>query len=324
MIIKHLIQLLKNRKYKTIKVHHHRLIIDPHFDLGLREYYNFVTQLCIDSISQLPLEIPAHTFTLGIDEDIFIKKNIQKKLVFQVEHTLVKPGGRGSADAPLSTTRIHNTHDFYLVRIQNQAKLINYDLIMEYSRPNFKHIRDSKLFNDYLQKVCVISPTLYPLNTQLISKTHRQINTITLFRDTNQARRRQFLEKLREYKIPFQNINHRFKNLEEVYLNTKILINIRQTDHHDTLEELRILAALRCGVIVISENAPLKEYCRYSNFILWGNIEDLPMIIQDVQKNYLQYHQNIFNASFYTRMQRLEKSNQLRSHQAISHLANLI
>jgi hypothetical protein len=195
---------------------------------------------------------------------------------------------------------------------------------MEYSRPNFKHIRDSKLFNDYLEKVYVISPTLYPLNKQLISKTDRQINTITLFRDTNQARRRQFLEKLRAHKILFENINHRFKNLDEVYLKTKILINIRQTDHHDTLEELRILAALRCGVIVISENAPLKEYCRYSKFILWGNIEDLPMMIQDVQKNHLQYHQNIFNASFYTRMQRLENSNKSRTYQAISRLANVV
>jgi len=65
-------------------------------------------------------------------------------------------------------------------------------------------------------------------------------------------------------------------------------------------------------VIIVSEIAPLKEYCRYSDFILWGDLDNLPSMIQEVQNNYSDYHKKIFNSHFYRRMQRLDISNQLR------------
>lgn len=309
MNIPYVIKLFNNRKYKAIKVHHHTLVIDPHFDHGLREYYNYVTELLIESIMGLPLSTPATTFILAIPDYYSYSKTSVKKIAFQVEHTLVKPGGRGAESALLGKTKIPDTEDFYTIRIQNLPELIQNDLIIEYSRPNIKHIRDSKLFNDYLYKVCLITPTLYKVNTSQISNTDRKINTITLFRDINQPRRKKFLEDLKANQIEFENINNVFENLNQIYLNTKILVNIRQTDHHDTLEELRILAALRCGVIVISEDAPLKEYTRYNQFIIWGSLENLPTIIHDVQSNYENYHKMIFSRRFYQRMSFLELSN---------------
>jgi hypothetical protein len=311
MNIPHFIKLFNNRKYKAIKVHNHKLVIDPHFDHGLREYYIYVTELLIESILGLPLSTPATTFVLAIPDYYSYPKTSLKKIAFQVEHTLVKPGGRGAESALLGKTKIPNTEDLYTVRIQDLPELLKNDLIIEYSRPNIKHIRDSKLFDEYLSQVCLITPTLYKVNTLQISNTDRKINTITLFRDINQPRRKKFLDDLKANQIKFENINNVFENLNQIYLNTKILVNIRQTDHHDTLEELRILAALRCGVIVISEDVPLKEYTRYNEFIIWGSLENLPTIIHNVQSNYENYHKAIFTRRFYKRMSSIELCNSM-------------
>jgi len=134
----------------------------------------------------------------------------------------------------------------------------------------------------------------------------------------NEPRRKTFFEGLVAQQIPVQNINNVFDQIEKTYAQIKVLINIRQTDHHDTLEELRVLPALRCGVIVISEEAPLLKECRYSDFIVWGKLEDLPRLTQEVLANYQVYKDRIFNSKhFERRMQRLELSNYLKVQKVI-------
>jgi hypothetical protein len=313
MHLHQLIQLFKNRKYKKIVVKKTNLIIDPNFDLGLREYYQYVTRLIIDSLKTTDFSKQWRILILCSPKYKVNIKNLTRMIEFQVEHTLVKSGGRGAESAPTGVTRIPNTYDeFYTVRLQNLAHLLKQDLIIEYSRPNMKHLQDSQLYDDYLKKVCLISPTIYPVSKSSINQLNRQYDTITLFRNTNEPRRKKFLETLETKHIAFKNVNHVFNQIDQLYIDVKILINIRQTDHHDTLEELRILPALRCGVIIVSEIAPLKEYCRYSDFILWGDLDNLPSMIQEVQNNYSDYHKKIFNSHFYRRMQRLDISNQLR------------
>jgi hypothetical protein len=109
-----------------------------------------------------------------------------------------------------------------------------------------------------------------------------------------------------------------FSGIEDVYRQTKILINIHQTDHHDTLEKLRVLPALRCGVIVISEKSPLVEQTGYSKYIIWGELSELPDIILDVQNNYEEWHQKIFqNSGFRNRMNRISKRNELVASKAM-------
>ncbi len=321
MRIPNIFQLFKQKRYKKISIHQHHLMIDTNFDIGLREYYQYVTQLMLEALSTQSTQRPSQLLKLGIHHEAIFQGELVKNIDFQVEHTLVKPGGRGSESAPIGKTVIdHSVDNFYTVRIQNIDYLVQQDLIIEYSRPNIKHVQNSGLYSDYLKKICLITPTLYPINEGLILNQVRNINTITLFRDINQPRRKEFLSDLDSHYVPLKNMDGIFKDLDQIYFNTKILINIRQTDHHDTLEELRILPALRCGVIIICEEAPLKKYCRYSDFIIWGKLENLPNIILDVQNNYGAYHQNIFNAKFFSRMKRLEKSNQLRCNDSVKSL----
>ena len=79
------------------------------------------------------------------------------------------------------------------------------------------------------------------------------------------------------------------------------------------------LPALRCGVIVISESVPLMQECRYSDFIIWGKLEELPALTQAVLANYDSYYQKIFQSKhFARRMQRLELANYLKVQRVIN------
>ena len=71
-------------------------------------------------------------------------------------------------------------------------------------------------------------------------------------------------------------------------------------------------------MIVISEEAPLLKECRYSDFIVWGKLEDLPRLTQEVLANYQTYQDKIFNSKhFERRMRRLELSNYLKVQKVI-------
>ena len=133
------------------------------------------------------------------------------------------------------------------------------------------------------------------------------------------------MEALRRRNIPFDNVNNTFENVDSLYQKTKILINIRQTDHHDTLEELRVLPALRCGVIVISEIAPYCELTRYAKFVIWGKLDELPDLVLSVQRNYAEVHATIFGGNaFYRRMGRISRCNELTAFEVTNKISKLL
>jgi len=233
------------------------------------------------------------------------------RIGLQIEHTLVKPGGRGSQSAPTGTLKITNSNEYYLVRIVKFETLNNLDLIIDYSRINLHNIHASRQFKGYLSKAFCISPTLYAPYTSVQARK----GIVTLFGNPEEPRRRKFLDALKYKGIDCQNVSGVYFNIDAVYRKVKIVINIRQTDSHDTLEELRILPALRCGAIVVCETAPYIEKTWYSQFIIWGALTELPEIIADVEKNYNEIHARIFgnaqlNSPFLTRMRRIECCNE--------------
>jgi hypothetical protein len=124
----------------------------------------------------------------------------------------------------------------------------------------------------------------------------RNINCLTTFINTNEPRRINLLNEIKNQNISHININNCFdsKELEKLYLNTKILINIHQTEHHHTFEELRVLPAILCGVLVICEDSPLKEKIPYHEFIIWTNYENILSKTMEVSKNYYLYYNKIF------------------------------
>ena len=231
----------------------------------------------------------------------------------QIEHTLIKKGTRGSEQAIAEGLPFHDGHSRYLVRIQNFQELKRSDRIVDYSQINLKQIKFASppLSGDYLKKNYCISPSLFAINQASIFNLQQRTGTITTFGNPSESRRAKFLNALLIRGIPVENITGNYLDIESCYRSIRILVNIRQTEGHDTLEELRILPALRCGVIVINEEAPYQQWCRYSDFILSAPIENLPNLIQDVQNQYVKYHARIFTPAFFTRMARLERTNLL-------------
>ena len=84
------------------------------------------------------------------------------------------------------------------------------------------------------------------------------------------------------------------KCLLELYQKNKILINVHQTDHHHTFEELRVLPALLNGVIIISEDVPLKDKIPYNEFIIWSDYDKIVDKVKEVYENYEFYYNKIF------------------------------
>ena len=208
------------------------------------------------------------------------------------DHTLVKQGGINTNGAPVGTIQ-YDKDTNYLVRITNYTELQKADIIIDYSIPNIYNVRESNLFNDFSKKHIYIYPSIYNLD---YNKENRNINTLTTFVNTQEPRRRTILEKLKKYSINHTNVNYCFdkKALENIYKNTKVLINVHKTDHHDTLEELRILPALQCGILVISEESPLSQLVPYKDYIIWASYDTILYKVIDVLNRYNHYHDLIF------------------------------
>jgi hypothetical protein len=89
-----------------------------------------------------------------------------------------------------------------------------------------------------------------------------------------------------------------------------ILVNLHQTEHHHTLEELRILPALLQGVLVVSEPSPLIDKVPYSKFVTFASIEEMPAVISRLMDNYEESWANTFTTGEFTKVvAELEESN---------------
>jgi len=316
------LRVFKGKSYSCRKISQVYFIVDQRYDRIIRAYYKYIESLLSKAL--VVVNTPCIVL-LDCDEFIWLKFCIPtKKIVFQIEHTLVKQGARDCEGAIPGRIAIPGSSTKYLVRLANLSKLQSSDLVIEYSQINQFNVRQNHELASYASKAFCISPALYPLFENSLSiSSPRTHNTITMFGNPDEPRRKIFLDRLAAANVHSKNINHVFEGIEDLYRNTKILINIRQTDHHDTLEELRVLPALRCGVIVVSERAPLIERTRYSKYIVWGELSELPNLVLDIQNNYEKWHNKIFeNPGFTRRMNRISRQNQLTALRAIQSLNN--
>jgi tetrahydromethanopterin S-methyltransferase subunit A len=240
--------------------------------------------------------INAHIYFCCEKDDIIARNN---NIVINVnfEHTLVKPGGRSTSPLCLMGKVMINNQQNYLVRIDEYDKLMNSDIIIDYSNTNIYNVKTCEFFHEFSKKHIYIAPLVFTSFYDNIY--NRDISLLTTFINTNEPRRRLLIDKIKDYDISnvHKNINDCFKKdqLYELYKRTKILINIHQTDHHDTLEEVRILPALQCGVIVISEKSPLTHLVPYSEYILWEEYDNIIVTAINVMNNYEFYYDLIFN-----------------------------
>jgi len=276
---------------KIEKINRAYLAYNPNHIGCIREYYLFCVELFKKSFSNLDSSINVIFGEYNVN---FPNHNRILKIDIQWEHTLVKPDGRDSAEAIIGKIPVKDSSNFYLVRINNYNYLKTLNLIIEYSIPNITNLRECGIFNDYLNKTIYLAPFIYDID---FGSKERSGGIITLFFDCNQPRRKIFLNRIQGLGVPLTNERDCFDKikLKQLFKNTKILVNIHQTDHHHTFEELRILPVLLCGVIIISEDVPLKESIPYSKFIIWSSYENILDTVRSVYASYDHYYNKIFN-----------------------------
>ena len=196
-----------------------------------------------------------------------------------------------------------------LSQLSNKGNFETLDYIIDYSKPNIKNIETSGHFDYLIKRLIYISPIIFDINQFILKE--KDITFISMFIDDTQTRRRVFLDKIKDKNINLSNIqSYRREDLKELYSKVKVLINIHQTDHHDTFEELRVLGALVNGVIVISEDVPLKEEIPYSDYIIWCNYDNIFDVMKDVEDNYQLYWNKIFgNDNLYRLLLKMEDDN---------------
>jgi len=236
----------------------------------------------------------------------FIEKynfnNENNTLLFYIneEHTIISKGAIINNNKIHYNTKIidyNNPNELYMITIQNPESVNNSDIVINYSATNHINCKISMDFKDVYKKMVLIHPLIYPYYNKI---ENRNVNCLTTFLYPNRTQKRlDFLNKIRENGIIHVNINtcYSAEDFISLYRNTKILINIHQTYEYHSVEELRILPALMCGVIVICEEGPLKEYIPYHDYIVWTTNENMIQTIRDVEQNYVSLHNKFFSGS---------------------------
>lgn len=285
---------------KFLPVNGSCLVYNDNFSNVVKDYYNYICMLLYRVLEKSP-----QLNVIVVFENLQLRAiaSDRRKMIYMylnIEHTLVRPGGRSAENAPIGATPCEYTggltapttsRENYLVRIDKLPVMRQKHIIAEYSNPNIINVRESGLFGDIAQKMVYISPLLY--EPVFYGSTPRDIDCLTTFICTKQPRRKALLEKAGSL---IRNINNCFKReeLQRLYFRTKVMINIHQTDHHHTFEELRVLPALCCGVVVVCERSPLWESVPYHKFVIWADYDEIVQKAREVLNNYEECYNFIF------------------------------
>jgi len=257
-------------------------------DIHIRDYYLYCLNFLKKEMSSTDESL---NIIFGKIHQVFDNKNPVYKFDLQIEHTLVKASGRGVKNQIFGSVE-YGQGEYYLVRLLDDEYLNGIDFIIDYSRPNITNITNSNTYSELAKKFTYISP----FTMEIDFGTSFRNGIISTFTKNGSHRRtiieNQLIGSISEYEN-FTDVFEKSK-LQTLYDKTKILINVHQTDHHHTFEELRVLPALCRGTLVVSEDVPLKEHIPYNEFIIWSTYEDLVDKVIEVEKNYDYFYKKIF------------------------------
>jgi len=274
-----------------------RVYRDQNVGIHIKDYYDYCFNLIVDNLQSSDKQVDVSLGKSSFDNSV--------RLDIQPEHTLVKLGGRSVAKPVLGNIPTNDAGENYLVRIDKFDYYRSLDGVIEYSVPNI--INMNSCFDEevveYSKKCRYVAPLIYDKDRL---EHNERSGVFTLFTLGSSSRRDLFHKD-----SGIENIADEFcsDNLSELYYNKAIMVNIHQTDHHHTFEELRVLPALSQGLVVIAEDSPLKEHIPYSDSIVWSSLENMRDVIRDVESNYQSYRQKIFTSKLSATLQKLRQNN---------------
>ncbi|MGC5585123.1 hypothetical protein [Ornithinimicrobium sp. W1665] len=93
-------------------------------------------------------------------------------------------------------------------------------------------------------------------------------------------------EQLRAMGIDVINISNVWADYEEHFDQIAVLLNVHQTPHHHSLEELRVLPAILREVVVVSEEFPLQHELVYGDVVLTSALGELAATVRRTVQSY--------------------------------------
>jgi hypothetical protein len=235
-------------------------------------YYEYCKKLLLDSNPELKFDKGIYLVTVDY---VDILPAGARYILVQYEHAIVKK------EYPNQINEFHGdlldckeSAEYKVRLIGKEIHYQNAELIIEYSMPNIKAVKNSELCYIYESKVIYIAPTYLELKNNWNSLVANQI-IATMFGNPDSGRRKLFLEKLNESNVDSVNLMGNYRDFNSLLRRVALLINIHQSEFHNTLEELRILPALACGSGVVSEDSPYSDQVPYRKFINFGTQEQI-------------------------------------------------
>jgi hypothetical protein len=292
------------------KVQNSYIYYDNIMWIAVKDYTMYVIELLEDYLNKNPSLCV--NFFVNINANNSIELNNENKVIkigINFEQTIVSDEVVAFGIEPQGKIEFNNKK--YTVRMEMLNELSQMDVVIDYSKPNIRNIEVSGLYNDYLKKIKYISSSFY--KSVITSSDEKKTNIITLFSEITPTPRRQNivteLNKMDNYINRYDCYN---KELLDLLIDTKILINIHQNEYENTFEEIRVLPALMNKVLVISEISPLTELVPFNPLIIWTTYENVIEKTKEVLQNYEEYFNKIFtseNINLLNNLNNLNKAN---------------
>jgi hypothetical protein len=241
----------------------------------LKVYYEYCTKIMLEA-NLSPGSRKLYLITVEFT-DIIPRRD--KFVLIQYEHTIVAKNYSPKITEMVSAIRYGEYAGLFQARLlgtqQNYKQAVG---IIEYSHSNISHIKNSEFRDLYQGKAVYIAPVFVEFSpTWMFEKGTR--GQVTAFGDTKFGRRAKFLAHLRASTINIKNVSGYYDDFYRLFGENSLLVNIHQTEFHSTLEELRVLPALACGLLVISENSPFQDNLIYRDFIEFAKLDELQALL---------------------------------------------
>ena len=256
--------------------------------IAIKEYTMYIIELLEDYLNKNPLSI-----NLFVNINNSIETNNENRIVkigINYEQTIVADEISASSTEPQGKIECNGKQ--YTVNVDMINDFKGNDIIFDYSKPNIKNIEISGLYPELLPKFQYISPSVYHSVT---TSTNQKTNIITLFLSET-PRRQTIITELSQLDNYINRNDCYDKELFDLLINSKMLINIHRSDDENTFEELRVLPALMNRVLVISEISPLTELIPYNPLIIWATYENIVEKTKEVLEHYDEYVSKIFTS----------------------------
>ena len=273
-----------------IKVNNSYIYYENDIWVAVKDYTNYICDIIkqyLENNSTLELNIVINS----IRNINFNNNNKVIRIGINFDQTIVSDEIQNLAEEPIN--KIDFNGKKYTLKLEMYDFLNQMNIIFEYSKPNIKNIEISGLFTNYFNKLSYIAPCVYK---NVINPTIKNIDTLTLFaQDISSSRREKALIEINNLLVNHRNENNCYGDeLKTLLENTKILINIHQSDFENTFEEIRVLPALQKRVLVVSEISPLTELVPYGPLIIWATYDNIVQKTKEVLDNYETYYNQIF------------------------------